>query len=91
MSIKKFALHLSKVLEFIIDPDQTCSVPGCRITSNLHILRDVLDYVDRTNETSIFISPTTQFPLSNPLWLSVPDIPPRQFCRYVYYDYAIVI
>ena len=56
MSIKKFALCLSKVLEFIIDPDQTCSVPGCRITSNLHILRDVLDYVDRTNETSISIS-----------------------------------
>ena len=56
MSIKKFALHLSKVLEFIIDPDQTCSVPGCRVTSNLHILRDVLDYVDRTNETGILIS-----------------------------------
>ena len=56
MLIKKFALCLSKVLKFIIDPDQTCSVPGCRITSNLHILRDVLDYVDRTNETGILIS-----------------------------------
>ena len=56
MSIKKFALRLFQVLEFIIDPDQTCSVPGCIITSNLHILRDVLDYIDRTNETGILIS-----------------------------------
>ena len=46
----------SKVLEFIVDPDQTCSVPGCKITSNLHILRDVLDYIDHTNETGILIS-----------------------------------
>ena len=46
----------SKVLEFIVDPDQTCSVPGCKITSNLHILRDVLDYINRTNETGILIS-----------------------------------
>lgn len=43
------------MLEFIIDPDQTCSVHGSRITLNLHILRDVLDYIDRTNETGILI------------------------------------
>ena len=29
---------------------------GSRITSNLHILRDVLDYIDCTNETGILIS-----------------------------------
>ena len=40
---KVLSLRLSKVLEFIADPDQTCSVPGRKITSNLHILRDVLD------------------------------------------------
>ena len=50
------SLRLSKVLEFIVDPDQTCSVPGRRITSNLHVLRDVLDYIDRTTETGILIS-----------------------------------
>ena len=50
------SLRLSKVLEFIVDPDQPCSVPGRKITSNLHILRDVLDYIDRTNETGILIS-----------------------------------
>ena len=53
---KVLSLRLSKVLEFIIDPDQPCSVPGRKITSNLHILRDVLDYIDRTNETGILIS-----------------------------------
>ena len=58
--IKAHKSHISsvfsKVLEFIVDPDQTCSVPGRKITSNLHILRDVLDYTDRTNETGILIS-----------------------------------
>ena len=53
---KVLSLGLSKVLEFIVDPDQTCSVPGRRITSNLHVLRDVLDYIDRTTETGILIS-----------------------------------
>ena len=53
---KVLSLRLSKVLEFIVDPDQTCSVPGRKIASNLHILRDVLDYIDRTNETGILIS-----------------------------------
>ena len=53
---KVLSLRLSKVLEFIVDPDQTCSVPGRKITSNLHILRDVLDHIDRTNETGILIS-----------------------------------
>ena len=31
-------------------------MPGRRITSNLHVLRDVLDYIDRTNETGILVS-----------------------------------
>ena len=53
---KVLSLRLSKVLEFIVDPDQTCSVPGRKIASNLHILRDVLDHIDRTNETGILIS-----------------------------------
>ena len=53
---KVLSLRLSRVLEFIVDPDQTCSVPGRKITSNLHILGDVLDHIDRTNETGILIS-----------------------------------
>ena len=53
---KALSLRLAKVLEFIVSPDQTCSVPGRRISSNLHALRDILDYIDRTNETGILLS-----------------------------------
>ena len=53
---KALSLRLAKVLEFIVSPDQTCSVPGHKITSNLHALRDILDYIDRTNETGILLS-----------------------------------
>lgn len=31
-------------------------MPGLKITSNLHLLRDILDYIDRTNETGILLS-----------------------------------
>ena len=44
------------MLDSIVDPDQTCSVPGRTITSNLALLRDTLDYIERTNETGILIS-----------------------------------
>jgi len=53
---KALSVRLSKVLQFIVDPDQTCSVPGRRIPSNLHLLRDILDYITRTNETGILVS-----------------------------------
>ena len=53
---KAISVRLSKVLEFIVDPDQTCSVPGRKISSNLHTLRDILDYLDRTGETGILVS-----------------------------------
>ena len=53
---KAISLRLSKVLHLIIDPDQTYSVPGRTIASNLHILRDILDYIDRTDETAILVS-----------------------------------
>ena len=53
---KAFSLRLSKVLESIIDPDQTCSVPGRSIVSNLQLIRDTLDFIDRTGETGILVS-----------------------------------
>ena len=31
-------------------------MPGRKITSNLHLLRDILDYIERTNETCILLS-----------------------------------
>ena len=53
---KAITLRLSKVLDSIIDCDQTCSVPGRSISSNIVTLRDTLDYIERTNETGILIS-----------------------------------
>lgn len=54
--LKTFSLRLSKVLDSIIDPDQTCSVPERSIVSNLQLIRDTLDFIDRTGETGILVS-----------------------------------
>ena len=52
---KVLSFRLSKVLDSIIDLDQTCSVPGRTIVSNLYALRDIFDYIERTNEKGILI------------------------------------
>lgn len=54
--LKAFSLRLSKVLDSIIDPDQMCSVPGRSIVSNFQLIRDTLDFIDRTGETGILVS-----------------------------------
>ena len=48
---KALSLRLKKLLGSILDPDQTCSVPGRSISSNLALLRDTLDFIERTGET----------------------------------------
>ena len=53
---KSITLRLSKVLDSIVDPDQTCSIPGWSISSNLVMLRDTLDYIELTNETDLLVS-----------------------------------
>ena len=53
---KAITLRLSKVLDSIVDPDQTCSIPGRSITSNANMLRDVLEYIEQTDETGILLS-----------------------------------
>ena len=53
---KAITFRLSKVLEHIIHLDQTCSVPGRSIFSNVTLLRDVLDCIQRTDESAILIS-----------------------------------
>ena len=53
---KALALRLSKVLPTIIHEDQTCSVPDRSIFDNLTLLRDVLDYVNITNEPGILLN-----------------------------------
>ena len=53
---KAISSRLSKVLDSIVDPDQTCSVPGRSIASNLFLLCNVLDHIERTGETGILVS-----------------------------------
>ena len=40
----------------IVHQDQTYSVPGRSIFSNLHLVRDVLDMIDKTDETGILVT-----------------------------------
>ena len=43
---KVLSLRLSNVLPKIIDLDQTCAVKGQSIFDNLHLIRNVIEYVE---------------------------------------------
>ena len=47
---------LKNVMSSIVHQDQTCGVVGRSIFSNLHLIRDVLDMIDKTNETGILVT-----------------------------------
>ena len=53
---KVLTSRLAKVLEFIVNPDQTCSVPGRSIFSNVTLLRDIIDFIQEIDECAILIS-----------------------------------
>ena len=53
---KAITSRLSGVLQHIVHPDQTCSVPGKCISSNHFQVRDVLDYIGRTDESAILLN-----------------------------------
>eukprot|EP00795_Rhopilema_esculentum_P015915 gene15915-7249_t len=44
ISSKAFALRLQQVLPFVLNKDQTCSVPGRSIFENSMLVRDSIDY-----------------------------------------------
>ena len=52
---KIITIRLGKVLPKIIGIDQTCSVKGRSIFDNLHLIRNVVDYVDQKNLAASFI------------------------------------
>ncbi|MES9885145.1 MAG: reverse transcriptase domain-containing protein [Sedimenticola sp.] len=47
--------RLSKILPKIISVDQTCSIKGRSIFDNLHLLRNVCDYIDQKDLQAAFI------------------------------------
>lgn len=53
---KAITIRLKSVMSSIVHQDQTCSVPGRSIFSNLQLVRDVLDMIDKTNETGILVT-----------------------------------
>lgn len=44
--------RVKKVLEYIVHPVQTCSVPGRSIFDNLHLMRNIIDYCEQKQQTS---------------------------------------
>lgn len=54
--LKALSSRSSLVLEKIVSPDQACSVLGRSISSNLVMLREMLDYIEHTDELGILIS-----------------------------------
>lgn len=53
---KTITNRVKKVLEFIINPDQTCAVPGRTIFNNLHLMRNIIDYCEQKQLPLAFIS-----------------------------------
>ena len=52
---KIITIRLGNILPKIIGIDQTCSVKGRSIFDNLHLIRNVIDYVDQKNLGASFI------------------------------------
>jgi exonuclease III len=48
--------RLSKVLDTIVDVDQTCSIRGRSIHDNVHLLRNITDYVNQKGLKCAFVS-----------------------------------
>ena len=56
LASKVITEHLKSVMSSIAHHDQTCSVPGRTIFSNLQLVHGVLDMIDKTNETGILVT-----------------------------------
>ena len=48
--------RLRRVMPSIVHSDQTCSVTGRSIFSNLHLIRDTLDMINKTDESGILVT-----------------------------------
>ena len=53
---KALCNRLKGVIGSIVHPDQTCGIPGRSITDNLHLLRNVLDYVEQKGMKLVLLS-----------------------------------
>ena len=56
LASKVITERLKLVMSSIVHQDQTCGVVGRSIFSNLHLIRDTLDMIDKTDETGILVT-----------------------------------
>lgn len=56
LASKVITERLKTVIASIVHQDQTCGVPGRTIFSNLQLVRDVLDMIDKTYEAGILVT-----------------------------------
>ena len=49
-------MRLQKVLDSVLDIDQTCGVPGRSIFDNLFLIRDIIEYADQKQIPGVLIS-----------------------------------
>ena len=52
---KVLTSRLAKVLESVVNPNQTCSLPSCSIFFNVTLLRDIIDSIEETDECAIVL------------------------------------
>ena len=53
---KVLTLRLRKIIGEIIQPDQTCSIPGRTIQDNVHLIRNLVEYTNDKNMPAAIIS-----------------------------------
>ena len=56
LASKTITERLKKVMSSIVHQDQTCGVVGRSIFSNPHLIRDVLDFIAKTNEPALLVT-----------------------------------
>ena len=56
LASKVITERLKPVMQSLVHRDQTCGVVGRSIFSNLQLVRDMLDMIDKTNETGILVT-----------------------------------
>ena len=56
LASKVITERLKRVMQSIVHKDQTCGVVDRSIFSNLQLIRDMLDMIDKTNETGILVT-----------------------------------
>ena len=56
LASKAITERLKPVMSSIVHRDQTCGVVGRSIFSNLQLMRDTLDMIDKTDEPGILVT-----------------------------------